>query len=457
MKSLLVTLFFGAAYCAPSPAPSPFYKLNHFLSEKFLDQSDSTLAKFPDQLVESCIDAAEITCERNLYVVRNGSELLLNGKRWSNAGANVYWLGLDENVVPPSGEPYYAPYHASYPSKGRITEVMNILNTLGARTIRSQTLGISVGNPLSLEPELDVWNDEAFDTIDWTVYQAREHGIRLFAPLTDNYDYYHGGKCVFLRWRGYNLTCPTLEPDVMQFYTNNTIIDDFKNYISHLLTHVNKYTGLTYAEDPTIIAYATGNELSAETDGEWSTAIPNEWTKEIAKHIKSLGPEKLVIDGTFGVNSSHLTIDEVDAYNNHYYPPNADELKANIELVGTANKVFFADEYDWTGNNPDGSTLKSFYDVIDSYQEKSKPIITGDNFWSLFGHDVPNCNIFVNHTDGYTMHFNDPSNTVHNNTQIGYVRDHLFRMKNEEPTNFTGSIPLPLAPCPGALTNSLYS
>ena len=59
--------------------------------------------------------------------------------------------------------------------------------TMGGRLIRSQTLGISVGNPLSLEPDLNVWNDQAFNTIDWAVYQAREHGIRIMAPLIDNY------------------------------------------------------------------------------------------------------------------------------------------------------------------------------------------------------------------------------------------------------------------------------
>ena len=125
--------------------------------------------------------------ERKLYVARQGSNLKLGGKRWTMSGANVYWLGLDENVVPPKGQPYYAPFMASYPTKGRITEAMNILNTMGARTIRSQTLGVSVGNPLSLMPALGKWNEEAFDTIDWAVYQAREHGIRIFAPLIDNY------------------------------------------------------------------------------------------------------------------------------------------------------------------------------------------------------------------------------------------------------------------------------
>ena len=98
-----------------------------------------------------------------------------------------YWLGLDENVIPPAGQPFYAPFNASYPTFGRITEVMNTLQTMGARLIRSQTLGVSVGNPLSVMPSLGVYNEQAFATIDWAVFQARQHGLRIMAPLVDNY------------------------------------------------------------------------------------------------------------------------------------------------------------------------------------------------------------------------------------------------------------------------------
>jgi mannan endo-1,4-beta-mannosidase len=120
-------------------------------------------------------------------IVRNGSLLTLNGKPWKAVGANVYWLGLDENVVPPAGEPFYAPFKASYPAKGRATEIMAMVKALGGTMIRAHTLGVSTGNPLSVMPALGEINEQAFESIDWAVYQARQYGLRLLVPLTDNY------------------------------------------------------------------------------------------------------------------------------------------------------------------------------------------------------------------------------------------------------------------------------
>ena len=331
---------------------------------------------------------------------------------------------------------------------------MNTLVTLGAHTIRSQTLGVSVGNPLSLEPELNVFNEAAFDTIDWSVYQAREHGIRIFAPLVDNYDYYHGGKYDFLRFRGINVSTAdgfsVVDPEIIQFYTNRTIIDDFKNYIKHLLTHVNPYTGLTYAEDPTIFAYETGNELGGPIFGDMD--VPVEWTDEICSYVKQLGPQKLCIDGTYGVNSTHLNIESVDIFDDHYYPLNLTKLENDIDLVGSANKVYLAGEYDWTGNVASAPSLQSFYDIIEARQNHTNPVIAGDLFWSLFMHNVPNCEQYVNHSDGFALQYGNPLNTAQNDTQIATIRQHFFRIQNESVSSY-----LPAVACPGKYQDLTYS
>ncbi|KAH8884541.1 glycoside hydrolase [Thozetella sp. PMI_491] len=372
---------------------------------------------------------------RDAHVTREGSQLLLGGQPWEAVGGNVYWLGLDENVTPPQGEPYDPSTKASYPNKGRITEAMAIIKAMGGTSIRAHTLGVSTGNPLSLVPSLGQVNQRAFDTIDWAVYQARQHGLRLQVPLTDNFtrwllqtdsrpspalvnsDYYHGGKYNFLRWHGFNLTQKTdaSNPLVQQFYTNASIVSSFKEYIRTLVTHINPYTNLSYADDPTIWAYETGNELCGPVWGDMD--VPVAWIRDISRFVKALAPRKLLVDGTYGVNSSHLSISEIDILSNHFYPVNISKLKEDLDLgkpraapqpreedirLASANKTYLAGEYGWTETSSGGQrdSLSSWFRVLEQ-----SPVAAGSAFWSLFGHNVPNCTVFVDHQDGFTLQY----------------------------------------------------
>ena len=205
----MATKFFTLAFAVLTAAQSPASSLIQTLINEFnlTEPSAYRLNPVTPQLLETFIEPITVQIQRNSYIYRQDSELRLDGKQLTASGANVYiyskliliyetklmplifsyWLGLDENVIPPAGQPFYAPFNASYPTFGRITEVMNTLQTMGAHLIRSQTLGVSVGNPLSIMPSLDVYNEQAFATIDWTIFQARQHGLRIMAPLTDNY------------------------------------------------------------------------------------------------------------------------------------------------------------------------------------------------------------------------------------------------------------------------------
>lgn len=55
-----------------------------------------------------------------------------------------------------------------------------------ATVVRGHTLGVSFGNPLSVEPSLDVFNEEAYKSIDFAILVARIYGIKLLIPLVDN-------------------------------------------------------------------------------------------------------------------------------------------------------------------------------------------------------------------------------------------------------------------------------
>ena len=167
--------------------------------------------------------------------------------------------------------------------------------------------------------------------------------------------------------------------------------------------------------------------------------------------LKSLAPKKLVMDGTYGINKTHFAVPELDIFSDHFYPTNNTQLKADIELVATAGKTFMAGEYDWTGDVTSASSLPSFFGIVEDRQRRQNPVAIGTQFWSLFMHNVPNCNQFVNHSDGFTMQYGNPSNTAKNNTQISLVRQHLFRMQGVEVDDY-----LPAVACPGPLADFTY-
>jgi endo-1,4-beta-mannosidase len=109
---------------------------------------------------------------------------------------------------------------------------------------------------------------------------------------------YHGGIPSFLRFR--NLSASNHAP----FYDlDQPVYSDFADYISGLLNHTSTISGLALKNDPTVLAWETGNELKDP---------PVEWTDAISSVIKNLAPNHLVIDGTYGINKKALALNNVD-------------------------------------------------------------------------------------------------------------------------------------------------
>ena len=310
----------------------------------------------------------------NEFVQRSGSQLVLHGQPFRFAGANVYWMGLDENVD-----------GVDYPTHFRINDVLTTAEAMGATVVRSHTLGISIGCAQCVEPALDVFNTRAFEHIDYAIQSANTHRLRLLVPLIDNWSYYHGGRGTFTRWSGL--------ADADMFYTNETVINNFEAYISQILHHVNIYTHRAYKDEPTILGWETGNELRA----------PVSWVQRISSYIKSIDSHHLVMDGN-DLNSeeatearTHLVLSNVDMYTGHYYPLNIGGLKWEAYQTHNANKVFVVGEYDWT-NQHGGDALTDFL-----HEVEQNSAISGDLYWSLFGHD--DMGRYVQHNDGYTLHY----------------------------------------------------
>jgi mannan endo-1,4-beta-mannosidase len=323
------------------------------------------------------------------FVVRSKHRLLLNGAPFRFGGPNIYWLGLDENVG-----------YIDWPTEFRVINALDTAKEMGATVVRSHTLGVSVGHPKSVMPEPGVINEEALRRIDFVIREAGRRGLRLIIPFICNWNYYHGGRETFARWRG--------ESDAAAFYHDPRIVDDFKAYISVIVNRVNAYTGIPNKENPAILAWELGNELNDAPPG---------WVKEIADFIKSIDPQHLVAHGKqFGVDADKLGIDSLDIMDVHYYPADGARLRNDAKTVAEAGKVFIAGEFGW----PDGD-MESFLQ-----EAERTPGVSGTLFWSLFGHH--DCGGYVQHFDGFTVHYPGVGGNPDIRRRVMRLRAHAYAM-----------------------------
>ncbi|PWI12714.1 hypothetical protein DI272_43325 [Streptomyces sp. Act143] len=310
------------------------------------------------------------------FVQREGAALTLQGRPFRFAGTNLYWLGLDENVGGVDRPTYF-----------RIDDALKTARTMNASVVRSHTLGTSLGCASCLEPKLGEFNEDAFAPVDYAVARSRAYGLRLIVPLTDQWDYYHGGYSTLARWLGLK--------DPKDFYTDARAKAAYKEYVRTVLDHVNPYTGLAYKDDPTIMSWELGNELNDMT---------RSWVDEMGAYVGALAPRQLISAGRQqGVDAAALASPEVDIVDVHYYPSSAGAMAADAARVSDRNKVYLAGEH--------GSDTLT---AADALALADNPDVTGVLSWSLFGHADDHG--YVQHDDGYTLHY--PGDTAAMRTDV---------------------------------------
>lgn len=334
------------------------------------------------------------------FVTRAGSQLLLNGRPFRFAGANMHWLALDDS--------------RNYPSQFRVNDGLDAAREMGLTVIRSHDLGISTGCPNCIEPSLGVFNATALAHDDYVIKAARDRGMRLIIPFTDNWRFPAGGKHNFTDWRGIS--------DENQFYFNEQVINDFETYIRTLLTHVNIYTGVAYKDDPTIMAWETANEIEA----------PTNWTRTISSYIKSIDARHLVVDGRVGVDPNSANLPDVDIVSDHYYPRSISQLRLDASAAQLAGKAFIVGEFDWNDANG-GDSLRSFLSAVES-----NPIVAGDAFWELWSH-ADEYGYVKGGDKAYTLYYPGDSPAMRESVQL--LRTHAYALRNEAvpPASIPGS------------------
>lgn len=217
----------------------------------------------------------------------------------------------------------------------------------------------------------------------------------------------------------------------------------FKYFIKRHLSHVGKYTGVALKNEPAIMGWETGNELSYLNYIAKDGPPPVSWTTEIARYVKSIDKNHLIIDGTYGLypSTGQLNVTDIDIFSDHFYPLNATRLKTGSLAVKAVNRHYLAGEIDWT-EQYGGTPLNTFFAAV----EQTNYI--GDLFWSMFGHTLDGtktqCCNFVEHADGYSLYY--PGRSTGMQGQVLKIAQHYARVTGAKvPTTISD---LPAVACP---------
>lgn len=312
-----------------------------------------------------------------------------------------------------------------WPDDFELTDAFRSLRQMGATVARSYVITVrrddsDMGAFVHVRGPGD-FNEEAFRAMDRMLAAANREGVRVIVPLVDNWTW-QGGAPQYAGFRG-------RPPDA--FWTDQEVINDFKQTIAFVLTRRNTITGLRYADDPAIFGWETGNELDS----------PPGWTREIAATIKSLDPNHLVIDGNslHGVPAASLADPLVDVVTTHHYPSDRPMAESVAEAIAAAagRKPFFVGE---AGFVP----LAEIRDVVERVVASDA---AGVLLWSLryrsrdggfYWHSEPNNlgRFKAYHWPGF------PSGVAYDEVAVmGLVRQAAHAIRGR---------PLAALPCPGA-------
>ena len=247
------------------------------------------------------LPAVTANAEFSGFITARGDQLFEEGKPFRFISFNIPNLQLVEDNLLPSAETAW-----DWPNEFELNDALESVRQMGGTVVRTYVLsvrrgGSDMGDHVYVRGPGD-FNEEAFQALDLALKVANKKGVRLIIPLVDNW-HWQGGIAEYAAFRG---------KPAEAFWTDEQVIDDFEQTIKHLLTRVNTRTGVAYRDDPAILGWETGNELDA----------PPQWTTRIAKLIKSLDRNHLVIDGysLHGIREESLVDPNIDVVTTHHYP-----------------------------------------------------------------------------------------------------------------------------------------
>lgn len=336
--------------------------------------------------------------------------------------------------------------------RNRLHKELDILCSIGVKNLR--VLVGADGSPLNrpysykanlVYPTLQTgpgeYNDTLLAGLDYLLQEMGKRDMQAVLYLNNAWEW-SGGYGQYLEWAGVGKTPqPNIDgyqaymKHVAQFSTNKQAQKLFFNHVRYIVNRVNRYTGVAYKDDPTIMSWQIGNEPRAfnpddSKDSRKQKAAFATWLSKTSKLIKKLDKNHMVTTGSEGKHgceedlSLFTTIHadkNIDYICIHIWPYNwgwvtEDQLKKSGKNIDVSvandstgnyidealsvamhlNKPVVVEEFgfprDGFSNSKDSSTngRDAYYDYLfGAVCNPSYTLLAGCNFWGWGGYAEP--------------------------------------------------------------------
>ncbi|MDR0763549.1 MAG: beta-mannosidase [Bacteroidales bacterium] len=263
-----------------------------------------------------------VSC-RQSFVTADGDKFIRNGKPYYYVGVNMW----------------YAPILASVGEGGdrvRLMHELDFLQSIGVNNLRILVGADGErGFKSRVEPTLqiapNVYNDTLLDGLDYLLAEMGRRNMLAVLYLNNAWEW-SGGYSVYLQWAGYG-TPPVPAIDgwaaymdyVAQYVQCDSAQKLFANHVQFILSRENRYTGVKYVDDPSIMAWQVGNEPRAfSEENKEAFAV---WMAKVAAQIKSIDRNHLVTSGSEG---KHGCEQDIAIFEKIHSDSNIDYLEVHI-------------------------------------------------------------------------------------------------------------------------------
>ena len=374
--------------------------------------------------------------ERQFVEVKDGC-FVRGGSPYYYVGANM-WYGA---ILGSTGEGG---------NRARLRQELDSLKAIGVTNLRvlagaDGPDGVAAKVEPALQTAPGVYNDALLDGLDYMLAEMGRRGMTTVIYLNNAWEW-SGGYGQYIEWSGAGRRpVPAVDgwPAYMDYVKRFVMSPEakalFARHVRNIVSRTNRYTGVRYADDPTIMSWQICNEPRAfSTEGKDAFA---KWIADVAALIDSLAPRQLISTGSEGKHGCEEDISlferihavpQIDYLNIHIWPYNwgwarKDSITHDVERAKAETKKYI-DEHaavarrlgkpvvlEEFGYPRDGFSFSkdapttardSYYAYVFGLVEQSAKAggkLAGCNFWAWGGTAEPSKeHVFWQRGDDYT-------------------------------------------------------